>query len=106
MPRKSFFDNVHRDAKVALSKVFDKVEEMGKVSILSLKINSLKTQVSKLKKEIGDHVFIHRKDFENTDELKDLILNIEKLKDKIELKRKQLSELKEKENKEKGNPTS
>ncbi|MDO9577276.1 MAG: hypothetical protein Q7J16_05285 [Candidatus Cloacimonadales bacterium] len=95
MDKKTFFDKLRHDANIAFSKVVDKVEEVSRTSSLSLKINSLKTQSKDLKKQIGDYVFIHHKDFENVDEIKVLTGKIKKIEEEIERKRKQLTELKE-----------
>lgn len=94
--KKTFFDNVWREANLAFSKVVDKVEEVSRASALRLKINSLKAQIRDLKMGIGDSVFIHRKDFESIDELNVLIGRIHKLEERIESKKKELADLKEK----------
>jgi len=54
MDKKAFFDNLKKEANVALSKVFDKVEEVSKVSALKIKIGNLKAQIKTKKIEIGN----------------------------------------------------
>ncbi len=97
MDKKEFFENIRKEANEVLSKVFDKVEEVSKVSVLKLKIGNLKSKIKTQKMEIGEFVFSHKSDFENFEKLRKFILKIEDLDKMIEEKEKLLADLKENE---------
>lgn len=92
---KKFFDNVRKEAGVALSKVIGKVEEVGKISGLKLKINSLKSHVKSTKSEIGELVFSNRDKFGQFPEIATLIQKIDEQMVEIEDLEKEIDVLKE-----------
>lgn len=100
MDKRTFFDNIRKEANVALAKVFDKVEEVSKTSALRLKINSLKVQIKDSKREIGSFVVANKADFEQYQEIKEQLVKIARLEDEIDIKKEQIADLKEKEEKE------
>lgn len=97
MDNKNFFDNVRKEANSALSKVFDKVEEVSKTSAMRLKISSLKSQIKVLKREIGGYVYTNKSKFSDNEELQAIFQKIDKLEEEIEFKKDQITEIKEKE---------
>jgi ubiquinone biosynthesis protein UbiJ len=101
MDKKAFFDNLRKEANTALSKVFDKVEEVSKVSALKIKITNHKSQIKGLKKDIGTIVFNNIDKFSEHAEIVDLAGKVKRLEEDIEIKKEQINELKEKEEKEK-----
>ena len=97
MDKKEFFESIRKEANEVLSRVFDKVEEVSKVSVLKLKIGNLKSRIKTQKMEIGEFIFTHKGDFENFEELQKYLLKIEDLDKVIEEKEKLLADLKENE---------
>lgn len=97
MDKRAFFDNIRKEANMALAKVFDKVEEVSKTSALRLKISSMKGRIADGKKKIGDFVYVNRTDFEQYPEIKEQITKIIHLEEEIEIRKKQIADLKEKE---------
>jgi ubiquinone biosynthesis protein UbiJ len=101
MDKKAFFDNLRKEANTALSKVFDKVEEVSKVSALKIKITNHKSHIKGFKKDIGTIVFNNIDKFGEHVEIIELADKIKHLEEDIEIKKDQINELKEKEEKEK-----
>ena len=97
MDKRALFDNIRKETNSALAKVFDKVEEVSKTSALRLKISSLKDQIKKSKREIGNFVYINRTEFEQHQEINDQITKITDLQKEIEQKKNQIEVLKNKE---------
>jgi hypothetical protein len=99
---KTFLDSVRSEAKIALSKTMNKVEEVSKVTAIRLKINSKKTQIKDVKKSIGDHIYINRAEFDKVEELNLMINRIQKIEKEIKVKQMQLQEItkKQRSNKE------
>lgn len=101
MDKNDFFHNIRKEANAALSKVFDKVEEVSKVSGLRLRINKVKSKIRGIKKEIGDIVYKKREEFQDFSDIKELTDKIDRLEEDIKLKKEQIDILQEKEEKEK-----
>ncbi len=101
MDKKTFFENIRREANAALSKVFDKVEEVSKTSALKLKISSLKGKIKDSKTEIGEFVYNDQKKFKDYPEIVEILKKIKSMEKEIELKKEQISEIKKKEETEK-----
>ena len=102
MDKKVFFKNFRREANVALSRIFDKVEEVSKVSALKLKISNYRGKIKNNKTAIGEFVVSHRDKFSEFPEIIGLVDKITFQEEQIELKREQINVLQEKEqNKEK-----
>ncbi|HHE37510.1 MAG TPA: hypothetical protein ENL20_02930 [Candidatus Cloacimonetes bacterium] len=97
MDKKTFFENIRREANVALTKVFDKVEEVSKTSALKLKITSLKSQIKNYQTEIGEIAFHNKDKFKDFPEIVNLLGKIKDIEEEIVLKEEQIAELKEKE---------
>jgi ubiquinone biosynthesis protein UbiJ len=97
MDKKTFFDNIRKEANIALSKVFDKVEEVSKTSALRLKISNLKGQIRDIKTEIGHHIHQNPQEFSHDEAISTKLEKIERLEEEIELKLDQINDLKEKE---------
>ncbi len=101
MDKKTFFENIRREANVALTKVFDKVEEVSKTSALKLKITSLKSQIKDYQTEIGKMAFNNKGKFKDFPEIMIFFDKIKNVEEDIALKEEQIAELKEKEESEK-----
>ncbi|OPX25951.1 MAG: hypothetical protein B1H06_06685 [Candidatus Cloacimonas sp. 4484_143] len=97
MDKRALFDNIRKEANSTLTKVFNKVEEISKTSALRLKISSLKEQIKRSKREIGNFVYVNRAEFEKYPEINDQIIKIANLQKEIELKKNQIEDLKDKE---------
>jgi len=97
MDKRALFDNIRKETNSALAKVFDKVEKISKTSALRLKISSLKEQIKKSKRGIGNFVYVNRAKFEQYPEINDQIIKITDLQKEIELKKTQIEDLKDKE---------
>jgi predicted RNase H-like nuclease (RuvC/YqgF family) len=97
MDKRALFDNIRKETNSALTKIFDKVEEVSKTSALRLKISSLKDQIKKCKREIGNFVYVNRTEFEQHQEINDQIIKITELQKMIEQKKNQIEDLKDKE---------
>ena len=101
MDKKAYFEHIKKEAVNALSKVFDKVEEVTKVSGIKLKINNLYAQIKGIKFEMGEYTYKNPDKFKDIPEIVEMLDRIKKIEDEIELKREQIAELKEKEEEEK-----
>jgi len=100
MDKKAYFEHIKKEAVNALSKVFDKVEEVTKVSGIKLKINNLYAKIKGIKFEIGEYIYKNPDKFKDIPEIAEMLDRINKLEEEIELKREQIAELKEKEEEE------
>ncbi len=96
MDKKAFFENIRKEANKVLSKVFDKVEEVSKISALRFKISGLKAQIKDQKTEIGDFVYNNQKEFKEHEEIQEHITKIKKIEKEIETKKDLIAKLKEK----------
>ena len=81
MDKKAFFDNIRKEANTVLLKVFDKVEEVSKISALKFKISGLKAQIRDQKTEMGDFVYNNQKVFKENAEIQEYIKKIKKIVD-------------------------
>ena len=100
MDNKTFFDNIRREANASLSKVFDKVEEVSKVSALKLKISNLKGKIKDHKTKIGEFVVSNKKKFSEFPEIIEILNKIKLLEEQIEAKKEQINKLQEKDKNE------
>ena len=96
MDTKSFIENIRKEINSAMSKAFDKVEELSKVSRMKLKIGSLKSDIKDVKTEIGSYVFEHQADFVDNEFLSEQIKKIQDLEKLISGLEIEIEELKEK----------
>ena len=96
MDKKAFFDNIRKEASTALSKVFDKVEEVSKISALKLRISGLKARIKDQKTEIGDFIYKHQKEFKESNKIQEHIKKIKEFEKEIEVKKNLIAKLKEK----------
>ena len=103
MDKKAYFEHIKKDAVNALTKVFDKVEEVTKVSGIKLKINNLYAKIKGIKFEIGEYTYKNPDKFKDIPEIAEMLDRINKIENEIELKREQIAELKEKEEEEEKN---
>ena len=101
MDKKAFFENIRKEASTALSKVFDKVEEVSKISALKLKISGLKARIRDQKTEIGNFVYNNQKEFKENAEIQEHIKKIKKFEKEIEAKKILIAKLKEKDEEKK-----
>jgi len=86
----------------AITKVFDKVEEVTKVSGLKLKILNLKSKLKEEKVELADFVLKNKARFETEDEINDIFKRIEKIEKEIADKELEVASIKEEASSEKG----
>ncbi len=100
MDNKTFFENIRREANTALSKVFDKVEEVSKISALKLKISNFRGKIKESKTEIGEFIVLNKKKFSDFPEIIGIIDKIKLLEDQIEAKKEQINKLQKKEKNE------
>ena len=100
MDKKTFFSNFKREANIALSRVFDKVEEVSKVSALKLKISNYRGKIKNNKTAIGEFIVSNKKKFSEFTEIIEIVNKIAFLEEQIELKKEQIIVLQEKEQNE------
>ena len=100
MDKKAFFEMVRDEANSALSKVFDKVEEVSKVSGFKYKNHNLNSQIKDLKIQIGEVIVNNPDDFEKYPEIKVFLDKIDEINDEIDSNNEKIKEFKEKEEKE------
>ena len=100
MDKKAFLGNLRKEVNTSLSRLFDKVEEVSKVSVLKLKIGNYKGKIKDHKKAIGEFVVLNKNKFSEFPEIIELVDKITFLEEQIELKRKQIIMLQEKEQNE------
>ncbi len=92
---KNFFQNIRSEANIALTKIFDKVEQVTKVSGTKLKINSLKNEIKSVEGKIGKLVFDNSEKFSEFEDVQLLIAKINSIEEEIALKEEELNTLKE-----------
>lgn len=97
MGKKTFFENIRRETNTALSKIFDKVEEISKVSALKLKIGDFKDNIKDLKIEMGEFVVSNKKRFSEFPEIIEILDKIKHLEKQIKVKKEQINVLQERE---------
>ncbi|MCD6177126.1 MAG: hypothetical protein J7K29_04740 [Candidatus Cloacimonetes bacterium] len=97
MDKKSFFENIKRDANTVLSKIFDKVEEVSKISALKLKISNYRRIIKDYKTEIGEFIVSKRKKFSEFPEIIEILDKIKLMEEQITTKREQIIELQKRE---------
>ena len=95
MDKKAFFEMIRDEENTALSKVFDKVEEVSKVSTLKVKNHSLGNQIKDLKAQIGEIVCNNRDDFNHIPEIKVFLDKITAIEDEIEKNNAKIKDFKE-----------
>ena len=96
MDTKSFLENVRKEINSAMSKAFDKVEEISKQTKLKLKIGSLKSSIKDVKTSMGDFVFSNKEEFANYPTLAEYVAKIEEMLKMINQLEMEIEELKEK----------
>jgi len=95
--KKIFFENIRREANAALSRVFDKVEEVSKISALKLKISNFTRKIKDHKTEIGEFIVSNKKKFSEFPEIIAILDKIKLLEKQIKAKREQIIELQKRE---------
>jgi len=100
MDTKKVIQNLRKEANAALSKVFDKVEEVSKSSSLKIKIHNLDNKIKNIKTNIGNYVLENRDEFAEIEAIKQYISQIEEIANEIAAKRELLKNLKETEEEE------
>lgn len=101
MDKKELLETIKNEIGNTLTKVFDKVEEVGKVSGIKLKIHGLQNQVKDFKFQIGEIVYNNQDEFNHIPEIKIFIDRIQQIEKDIDEKNKTIDELQEKEKAEK-----
>jgi len=96
MDTKAFMENIRKEINHAMSKAFDKVEELSKLSRLKLKIGSMKGDIKDLKTEIGNYVFEHKDDFKENEFLAEKVNKIQEIEKLIHGLEAEIVTLKEK----------
>ena len=96
MDKKTFFENIRRETNAALSRVFDKVEKVSKISALKLKISNFKGKIKDHKTEIGEFVVSNKKKFSEFPEIIEILDKIKLLEKQIEVKKEHINELQKK----------
>ncbi len=96
MDTKAFMENIRKEINSAMSKAFDKVEELSRLSRLKLKIGSLKGDVKDVKSQIGDYIYTHKDDFDSNEFLVEQINKIEEIEKVITGLEAEIAILKEK----------
>jgi hypothetical protein len=83
MEKRKFFEKMKSDANVTLSKVFNKVEKVSKISSIKLKIVSLDGKIKNKKTNIGNYVFTNENKFSDFPEIIKIISEIKDYKKQI-----------------------
>jgi len=96
MDNNTFFENIRKEANKALSKVFDKVEEVSKTSALKLKISNYRGKIKDYKTEMGEFIISNKKKFSDFPEIIGILDKIKLLEEQIEAKKEQINKLHEK----------
>jgi len=89
-------NNIKNEINSAISKVFDKVEEVTKVSKTKLKISGIKNKIKETKLEIGDFI-VKNKDLFNNKEIDALLEKIQNFESEITTLESELQNMKEEE---------
>jgi len=98
--KKTFFENIRRETNAALSKVFDKVEEVSNVTALKLKISNFRSKIKDLKIEMGDFIVSNKKKFSDFPEIIGILDKIKMLEEQIDAKKEQINKLQKKDKNE------
>ena len=96
MDKKAFFENIRKEANTVLLKVFDKVEEVSKISALKFKISELKAQIKDQKMGIGDFIYNNQKEYKENAKIQGHITKIKEIEKEIKEKKDLIAKLKEK----------
>lgn len=106
MDTKKLISNLRKEANTALSRVFDKVEEVSKSSSLKIKIHNLETKIKNTKTKIGEHIVANKEKFMNDEVIKAFISEIEAIEEEITAKQELLQNIKETEEEETSQTTT
>ena len=93
MENKSFFEDVKKETKIALSKVFQKVEEVGEVSVLKIQMSNIRGQIRDNKTDIGESVTSNIKEFSKFPEIITIVDEILVYEKEILLKKEKIEML-------------
>jgi len=85
LDNKSFFEDVKKETKTAILKVFSNIEEISKVSTIKLQISNLRGQIRDNKLEIGDFATSKIQKFSKFQEIQLKIDKINLLQSKVEV---------------------
>ena len=96
MDGKVIFERIKGETNKAVSRLFDKIEAVGKMGSLRLKINGLKGKVKLNKSQIGSIVFSNQERFKDYPEIELFIKKIKELEAEIDKIEEQISEIKDK----------
>lgn len=96
MGDKTFFENIKREANTLLTKVFDKVEEVSKTSVLKLKISDLRGKIKDHKVEMGEFVISNKKKFTEFPEIVETLNKIKLIEKQIKINNEQVEKLQKK----------
>ncbi|MDD3051645.1 MAG: hypothetical protein PHR06_10935 [Candidatus Cloacimonetes bacterium] len=87
-------NNIKSEINSAISKVFDKVEEVTKVSKTKLKISGIKNKIKDTKLEIGEFIYRNKNLF-NNEEIDVLLQKIQNFESEIAALESELQNMKE-----------
>jgi uncharacterized protein with PhoU and TrkA domain len=93
LENKSFFEDVKKETKTALLKVFQKVEEIGKISVLKIQMSNIRGQIRDNKTDIGEFVTSNIKEFSKFPEIIKIIDEISVHEKEILLKKEKIEML-------------
>ena len=88
-----FFEDVKKETKTALLKVFQKVEEIGKISVLKIQMSNIRGQIRDNKTDIGEFVTSNIKEFSKFPEIIKIIDEISVHEKEILLKKEKIEML-------------
>lgn len=95
MKTKKVIANLRKEANAALSKVFDKVEEVSKRSSLQIKIHNLENKIKNVKIKIGNYIVENEDKFQEIKEIKQYTDEIAEINREFVAKKELLQNLKE-----------
>jgi len=96
LDNKSFFEDVKRETKTAISKIFHMIEEVSRVSSIKLQISNLRGQIRNNKLEIGEIVTSNIQEFSKFSEINKNIEKILQVEKEILLKKEKIDILQSK----------
>lgn len=96
MERKSVIDNFKNEAKIALSNIIDKIDEVGGISIAKVKIYNLQGKIKNYQILIGDIVYQNQDRFSQYPEIVIYLEKIKNLKKEIEIREEEIIKIKKK----------
>ena len=99
MVKQTFLEKLKNGTNVTLSKVFDNVEKVSKISTMKLKIINLEGKIKNKKTDIGNFVFLNEKKFSEFSEIINLLGNIKEYKNHIIEIENKIDEVRKKEKK-------